>query len=331
LKQICQKIGYLHDTILAENNAQCKKHWHHFFFVASMLKRTREAINAFFVEFSALKVTKLAAALAYYTIFSFPPIMLIVMRLSDIFYGHEAVEGKVYHELSGLIGKDGALQIQETIRNATYSSGGYIATIFGIVTLVIGATGIFTEMQDSINTIWHLKAKPKKGKGFLRMLINRLLSFSMVAVLGFLLLVSLVINSLMDVFLDHLSKHFPQVETIVVYIINLVISFFIISFLLAIIFKVLPDAKIKWRHIRPGVFVTALLFMIGKFLIGFYLGNSRVTNTYGAAGSVIIMIVWVYYSAIILFIGAIFTRLYAMNKGWGKMNSLNCEFFTHKM
>jgi len=281
-----------------------------------MLKKTREAISAFFVEFSALKITKLAAALAYYTIFSFPPLMLIVMRLSDIFFGHEAVEGKISEELSGLIGSEGATQIQETIRNTTFSSGGYLATIVGIVTLVIGATGIFVEIQDSINTIWHLKAKPKKGKGILRMLINRLLSFSMVAVLGFLLLVSLVVNSLMDIFLQHLSQRFPQVQTIVVYIVNLVLSFCIISFLLGVIFKVLPDAKIKWKHIRPGVIVTTLLFMVGKFLISFYLGKSRVTNTYGAAGSVIIMIVWVYYSAIILFVGAIFTRLYAMNKGW---------------
>lgn len=281
-----------------------------------MLKKTREAISAFFVEFSALKVTKLAAALAYYTIFSFPPLMLIIMRLSDIFFGHEAVEGKISEELSDLIGSEGAMQIQETIRNTTFSSGGYVATIIGIVTLVIGATGIFVEIQDSINTIWHLKAKPKKGKGILRMVVNRLLSFSMVAVLGFLLLVSLVVNSLMDIFLQHLSQRFPQVETIVVYIVNLVLSFCIIAFLLGVIFKVLPDAKIKWKHIRPGVIVTTLLFMVGKFLISFYLGKSRVTNTYGAAGSVIIMIVWVYYSAIILFVGAIFTRLYAMKKGW---------------
>jgi len=281
-----------------------------------MLKKTREAISAFFVEFSAHKVTKLAAALAYYTIFSFPPLMLIVMRLSDIFFGHEAVEGKISAQLSDLIGSEGATQIQETIRNTTFSSGGYVATIIGIVTLVIGATGIFVEIQDSINTIWHLKAKPKKGKGILRMLVNRLLSFSMVAVLGFLLLVSLVVNSLMDIFLQHLSQRFPQVQTIVVYIVNLALSFCIIAFLLGVIFKVLPDAKIKWKHIRPGVIVTTLLFMVGKFLISFYLGKSRVTNTYGAAGSVIIMIVWVYYSAIILFVGAIFTRLFAMNKGW---------------
>ena len=281
-----------------------------------MLKRTRKAISAFFVEFSAHKVPKLAAALAYYTIFSFPPLLLIVMRLGDIFYGREAVEGKIYNDLSELVGKEGALQIQETIRNTTYASGGYLAAIVGIVTLVIGATGVFAELQDSLNTVWHLKAKPRKGLGFLRMIINRLLSFSMVAVLGFLLLVSLTVNMVMDVFLENLSQHLPQTETVVVYIINLVLSFFVIAILIAIIFKVLPDAKIKWSHIRPGVIITTLLFMIGKFLISFYLGKSKVTSTYGAAGSVIITIVWVYYSAIILFIGAIFTRLYAMNRGW---------------
>ncbi len=279
-----------------------------------MFRNTGKIIGEFFTEFAANKVPKLAAALAYYTIFSFPPLLLIVMRLSDVFYGHEAVEGKVYQELSDLVGRDGALQIQETIRNTTFSSGGYFAAIAGIVTFIIGATGIFAEIQDSINMIWHIKAKPKKGKGLLRMIINRLLSFSVIAVLGFLLLVTLIANSLMDIFMQSFSNSFPKVETLFVYIFNLVLSFFIIAFLLAIIFKVLPDAKIKWKDVRPGVIVTTLLFMGGKFLISFYLGRSRVSTSYGAAGSVIITIVWVYYSAIILFVGAIFTRLYIMHK-----------------
>ncbi len=279
-----------------------------------MFRTASKVIGEFFTEFMAHKVPKLAAALAYYTIFSFPPLLVIVMRLGDIFYGDEA-EKKVYKELGNLVGKDGALQIQETIRNTAFTPGGYMAGIVGVVALVIGATGVFAEIQDSINMIWHLKPKPRKGKGFLRMIINRLLSFSMVAVLGFLLLVSLVINSLMDIFLQSFSESFPHVETVIVYIINLVLSFFIIAFLIAIIFKVLPDAKIKWHHIRPGVIVTTILFMIGKFLISFYLGRSRVTTAYGAAGSIIITIVWVYYSAIILYIGAIITRLFAMHKG----------------
>ncbi|HET6996094.1 MAG TPA: YihY/virulence factor BrkB family protein [Chitinophagaceae bacterium] len=274
----------------------------------------RKIIGEFFIEFSANKIPKLAAALAYYTIFAFPPLLLIVMRLSDIFYGHEAVEGKVYQELVNLVGKDGALQIQEIIRNTTFSSGGQLAAIVGIVTFLLGATGIFGEIQDSINTIWHLKAKPRKGRGFLRMIINRLLSFSMIAVLGFLLLVTLIANSVMDIFLQRFSARFPQIETVVIYIINLVLSFFIIACLVALIFKVLPDAKIKWRDVRPGVIITTMLFMGGKFLISFYLGRSRLTSTYGAAGSVIITVLWVYYSAIILFIGAIFTRLYIMHK-----------------
>jgi membrane protein len=275
---------------------------------------TRKIIGEFFMEFAANKVPKLAAALAYYTIFAFPPLLLIVMRLSDIFYGREAAEGRIYQELVTLIGKDGALQIQEIIRNAAHSSGGRFAAIIGVITLILGATGVFAEIQDSINTIWHLKAKPRKGRGFLRMVINRLLSFSMVAALGFLLLVTLTANSLMDIFLQGFSERFPKVETVVLYIINLVLSFFIIAFLVALIFKVLPDAKIKWRDVRPGVVITALLFMGGKFLIGYYLGRSRLSSTYGAAGSVIITILWVYYSAIILFIGAIFTRLYIMHR-----------------
>jgi membrane protein len=281
----------------------------------TFLKTAKKITVEFFSEFSANKVPKLAAALAYYTIFSLPALLLIVIWLSDIFYGQQAAEGKVYQELVNLMGKDGALQIQQTIRSTSVSTDSRFATILGVITLVLGASGIFGEIQDSINQVWHLKSKPRKGKGFLKMLINRLLSFSMIAVLGFLLLVSLIANSVMDILLQNLSHIFPHIQIVFVYVFNFVLIFFVIAFLFGVIFKVLPDAKIKWKDARPGVIVTALLFMAGKFLISYYLGKSHVSSSYGAAGSIVIILLWVYYSAIILYVGAIFTRLYALHHG----------------
>lgn len=272
-------------------------------------KITKQTISGFIDD----KVLKLSAALAYYTIFSLPGLIIIVVWVSDIFYGDKAVEGTVYAQIAGLVGRDAALQIQQTIRNATLSyETGFAATV-GIATLVIGATSIFGEIQDSINTIWKLKAKPRKG--WVKMIINRLLSFSIIIVLGFLLLVSLVVNAVMDAFIDKLTAVFPHTEVLIAYVFNMLLSFAITSFLFGLIFKVLPDAKIEWRHVRAGAFTTALLFMAGKFGISYYLGHNRLSSAYGAAGSVIVILLWVYYSATILYFGAVFTRVYAIHKG----------------
>jgi membrane protein len=278
-------------------------------------KGFRNFISEFIDEFNSNKVPKMAAALGYYTIFSLPAMLVIIIWVSDIFYGHAEVETKAFEGLKGLVGNDGAQQVQDTIHNASLTSGGNFATIVGIFTLIFGATGIFGEIQDSINQIWHLRSKPKKGRGFLKLVINRLLSFSIVGVLGFMLLASLIVNSVMDIFLQKLSARYPNTEVFVLYAFNFVFTFVIVAILFAVIFKVLPDARIKWKDIRPGVIVTTLLFMGGKFLISYYLGRSRISTTYGAAGSVIIILLWFYYSAIILYIGAVFTRLYALHRG----------------
>jgi membrane protein len=256
---------------------------------------------------------KLSAALAYYTIFSLPGLIIVVIWISVIFYGEKALEGNVYGQIAGLVGKDAALQIQQTIRNATLSYETGFATTIGIATLIFGATSIFGEIQDSINAIWKLKAKPKKG--WVKLIVNRLLSFSLIITLGFLLLVSLIINAVMDAFINKLTVIFPHTEVIIAYVFNVLLSFVITSFLFGLIFKVLPDAKIEWRHVRAGALTTALLFMIGKLAISYYLGHNRLTSAYGAAGSVIVILLWVYYSATILYFGAVFTRVYAIHKG----------------
>lgn len=272
-------------------------------------------IRQSFSDFIDNKVLKLSAALAYYTVFSLPAMLIIIISVSDIFYGREAIEGTLYKQISGFVGTDAAIQIQHTIRNAALSHDSKFATIIGFITLLIGATSVFSEIQDSINQIWKLKAKPYKGVGYLRLVVNRLLSFSLVIGLGFILLVSLVMNGLMDLLIHRLTQLFPEMTVIMVYSFNIILTFGITSLLFGMIFKVLPDAKIEWKHVRAGAFTTAILFMVGKFLIGFYLGQSELSTTYGTAGSAIVLLLWVYYSAMILYFGAVFTHVYAAHTG----------------
>jgi membrane protein len=268
-----------------------------------------------FSDFIEKRVMKLSAALAFYTIFSLPAMLIIIISISDIFYGREAIEGTLYNQISGFIGIDAAIQIQKTIRSSALSNNGNFAMLVGIITLIIGATSMFSEIQDSINYIWKLKAKPRKGKGLLKMIINRLLSFSIVVSLGFLLLVSLLINGMMDALIYKLVQVFPSVTVIIAYIFNILLTYGITTLLFVMIFKVLPDAQIEWKHVRIGTMITAVLFMGGKFLIGYYLGHSKLSSVYGTAGSSIVMLLWVYYSAMILYFGAVFTHVYAVQTG----------------
>ncbi len=266
-------------------------------------------------DFMEDKVLKLSASLAYSTIFSIAPMLIIILFFSDIFLGREALEGNLYAQLRDLVGASAAVQIQDVVAKSYLSPDIGWSTIIGFLTLIIGATGVFTEIQDSINLIWRLKAKPRKGKGLLKILLTRLLSFSLVASLGFVLVVSLVLHGLIEVLMDRLTALFPDVTVVIVYVVNLVFTFLVITALFAIIFKVLPDAKVKWRHVWVGAMVTAVLFMLGKSLIGMYLGSSSIGTTYGAAGSLVVLLVWVYYSSAILYFGAEFTRQYVQKKG----------------
>ncbi len=260
-------------------------------------------------EFMEDRGIKLSAALSYYTIFSIPPLLIIIIRVAGIVWGQDAIEGQIYSQIQGMVGKPAAVQIQETIQSTVLDSNSWWATTVSVIALLFGATGVFAEIQESINIIWGLKAKPKKG--LIKMVMNRLVSFSMIITIGFLLTVSLSLNAILDVFNLHLQRIFPDVAFYAFYIFNLLLLVSIITFMFATIFKILPDAKITWKIVIFGAFFTAILFMIGKVLISFYLGNSDIGSTYGAAGSVIIILVWVYYSSMILFFGAEFTQVYA--------------------
>lgn len=266
-----------------------------------------------FSGFSDHKVTKLSASLAYYTTFSLGPLMIVIIFIAGKFLGEEAVQGGIYNQMKSFIGSNAAEQIQTIIKNAAISNKSGIAAIIGVVTLLIGATTVFGEIQDSINSIWGVKAKPKAG--IMKLVMTRLLSFGMIASLGFLLLVSLAVTAMVEAIGNRLKEIFPDVAVVLLYVVNLVITLGVITALFAIIFKVLPDIRIKWKAIWPGAIATAILFMIGKFLISLYIAKSNIGSTYGTAGSLVILIVWVYYSAMILYFGAEFTKAYALQKG----------------
>ncbi len=259
------------------------------------------------------KLMKLSGALSYYTLFSMGPLLLIIITLCSLFFGRAAVQGKVYAQLEGFVGRDTASQLQSIIEHAAISGKGTLATIFGVALLIIGASSVFAEIQDSINMIWGLKAKPKAG--WLLFLKNRLLSFSIIVSLAFLLLVSLGISAMIDMLGNRLQAHFPGLSVLVIYIINNLITVAVTTVIFAVIFKVLPDANIQWKDVLTGAIATMILFLLGKFGISFYISKSNIGTTYGAAGSLIVLLLWVYYSAMILYFGAEFTKFYAVHIG----------------
>lgn len=283
----------------------------------------KKKVNFFKDSFSILKNSvmgfmnedslKYSASLAYYTIFSLGPILVLMISLAGIFFGEEAIRGKVFTELNGLVGASAARQIQEVIKNLELSGKSTMALIISIVTLIIGATTVFGDIQNSINKIWHVRAKPKKG--WLKLITDRLLSSSLVIGLGFLLVVTLVVNGVILTLTDRLLRYFPDMTVFVMDAINFLLSFAITFVLFAVIFKVLPDVNIKWKTVRAGALFTAILFIFGRFGIGLYLQNSDTETTYGAAGSIVLILLWVYYTAAILYFGAVFTREYATYKG----------------
>jgi membrane protein len=266
-----------------------------------------------FKSFGEDKVMKLSASLAYYTIFSMGPLLIVIISLCGLLFSKEAVEGKVYDILKNFLGGDTAFSVQTMIKNVGNNNTSFFAAVVGLVGLMLGATSIFGEIQDSINMIWGIKAKPKKD--WIKYLQNRFLSFSVIVSLGFLLLISLLISSIIELLSTKLSLYFPHITLIVFYIINLLLTISISTLIFGTIFKVLPDAKIQWKDILAGSLVTAVLFLIGKFAISFYITNTNLGSAFGAAGSLVVVLVWAYYSSVILFLGAEFTKAYACRFG----------------
>lgn len=283
------------------------------YFKKQSLKNAFTILKDAGVGFMEDKGLKLSASLSYYTIFSMAPMLLLIISLAGIFFGTDAIEGRVFSELNGLIGDSAAAQVQEIISNLRLSGKTTISLIIGAVTLIITATTVFGEIQDSINIIWKLKAKPKKG--WLKLLKDRLRSGSVIIGLGFLLIVTLIVNGLLLALGDYLRSYFPDVTYVLINIANVGISFLVITVLFGVIFKVLPDAEIPWKDVRAGAFFTACLFMLGRYLIGIFIETTAAGSPYGAAGSIIVILLWVYYTAAIMYFGAEFTRAFANFKG----------------
>lgn len=283
------------------------------YFTRQAVKDGFSILKAAFSGFMNDMALKYSASLSYYTIFSLAPLLLLVISLAGIFLGKDAIQGKVFSEINGLVGNDAAKQIQDMIKHLEMSGKSTVSVIIGVVTLIIGATTVFGEIQESINIIWQVKAKPKKA--WLKLVKDRLLSGSLIISLGFLLLVSLVINGALLAVSDKLKTFLPDITVVVFNVINVVVSFIVITVLFGVIFKVLPDVKIGWRDVRSGAIFTSVLFMLGRLVIGIYVGMSANSSTYGAAGSLIAILLWVYYTAAILYFGAEFTKAYVDFKG----------------
>ncbi len=269
-----------------------------------------------FHDWSEDKASQLAAALAYYTTFSLAPLLILVIAIVGLVGGQQAARTQIMTQVQALLGPQGRQFVQGMIENASQPRTGITATVIGIVTLLFGALGVFTDLQSSLNTIWDVQPKPAQGfwDGIKRFFVDRLLSFAMVLGIGFLLLASLVISAVLSAIGGFIGNTWP-LGNLWPQVINFLISFIVITLLFAMIFKFLPEVHIAWKDVWLGAAVTSLLFSLGKFAIGFYLGRSRVVSTFGGAGSLAIMLLWIYYSAQILFLGAEFTQVYANRYG----------------
>jgi membrane protein len=256
------------------------------------------------------KAPRLGAALAYYTIFSLAPLLVIIIAVAGFVFGREAAQGYLLGQIEGLVGEQGGQAIQAMVASASQSGSGVVGSVLGIAMLLFGAAGLFGQLQDALNTIWEVQPKP--GRGVLGFLQDRFLSFSMVLGSAFLLLVSLVVSAA----LAALGSLFGDWQTSVVgQILNQFLSLAVVTLLFAMIYRFLPDAKIAWKDVWLGAVITAVLFTLGKVLIGLYLGHTSTASAYGAAGSLAVLLIWLYYSAQIFLFGAEFTKVYANRYG----------------
>lgn len=256
-----------------------------------------------------------ASSIAFYTIFSLPAILLISLSMGSTLFERTDVQRELISQVGSLIGHGSAMEIENILLNAARNTDTWFARTVGIITLVLSATSVFLSLQISINQIWKIKPKPKKG--FIKFIINRLLSLAMVISIGFVLMVSLVVDTVLVMFQEKLADNFGGITLSIVTGVNITASLLFIAVLFGLMFKMLPDAKIKWRDVWVGALVTTALFTGGKFLIGLYLGSSSLTSAYGAAGSLVIILVWVYYSALIFLFGAELTYVYTKEVGSG--------------
>jgi membrane protein len=256
-----------------------------------------------------------AAALSYYTIFSLPPILIIVILIAGSIFGEDAAGGEVYNQLHNLLGHESAIQIQEMVKQAGQLEQNLLAQVIGTIALLITSTGVFISLQDALNVIWKVRSRPKSN--ILKLLQNRLLSFSMILTIGFLLLISLIVHATVVGLSGILHDIMEDATFLLMQSFNILLPLAFATLLFALIFKILPDVKIQWKDVWAGAFFTAVLFTIGKYLISLYMSNVNIASAYGAAGTVIVLLTWIFYSSLILLFGAQFTKVYSKTFGKG--------------
>jgi len=278
--------------------------------IKSNLKNMYAITKTAFKKWWAKDPFKESAVIAYYAIFSLPGLLVVIVTVAGYFFGQEAVNGQLASQITSTMGADTARQIEDIIAKGTESKNSLLATIIGVITIFVGATGVFAQFQKSINTIWEVKADETKS-GILSLLKTRLFSFGLIIAIAFILIASLVISATLSALGTWITNYFSVSLLIIIQVINIILSLCILAVLFALMFKFFPDAKIKWRHVWIGSFVTALLFEIGKAALGLYFGKANPGSGYGAAGSIILIMLWVSYSSMIVFYGAEFTHAYA--------------------
>ncbi|MDV2991122.1 MAG: hypothetical protein N4J56_000776 [Chroococcidiopsis sp. SAG 2025] len=276
------------------------------------LRSVGELLKETFQEWNQDKASRLAAALAYYTIFSLAPLLMIAIAVAGAVFGEEAARGEIVAQIQDLVGEAGATVVQTALANVNQTKTGVVGTSIGLATLLLGATGLFGEMQDALNTIWEVAPKP--GQGIWVLIRRRLISFSMVLGIGILLLLSIFLSTALAAFSSFINSWIPGLAT-GLSILNFVVSFSLMTLLFAMIYVILPDVKIAWKDVLVGAATTAFLFTIGRTLLSMYLGSAAVSSTFGAASSLAVLLVWIYYSAQVFFLGAEFTQVYARKYG----------------
>ena len=275
------------------------------------------AFRATLKTFASENYLRYSASLSYYTIFSLAPLLIITISLFGYFLGRPAMEGRIFSEIRSQVGDGAAMQIQQMIQHVASPQNSFIARVAGIVVMVIGIIAVFTDVQDAINNIWKLKPIPRLNRR--SYLIRRIISLSIFSIIGCLLVLSLIINLLIDITGNYLVGLFADASVYIVFTINRIFIIAIVAILFMFIFKYLPDGKVNWKDAIKGAIFTSILFMIGKAAIGYFLGNFRTASTYGVAGSLMILLLWIYYSSVIVYFGATFTKVYACMYG-GKVN-----------
>ncbi|ASW75911.1 ribonuclease BN [Chryseobacterium piperi] len=288
-----------------------------------------EVLKDTFTEWNNSSATKDSASLAYYAIFSIPGLLIIIIWIAGNFFGEEAIRGEISTQISGLMGTDVAKSVENMIAGALIDKQNVFMKVVGIGSLVFGSTTLFFQLQHSLNTLWDVQSAPKKA--LLKFVLDRANSLGMILILGFLLMITMILSSMISLFNTWITSYFGLETYLLVSLVNFAIGFALVMLLFALMFKFLPDVQISWRPVWKGAILTTLLFTLGKFLLSLYFGNFKPTSTFGAAGTVILIMMWINYSCMLIFFGAEFTKVYSYKKGYKIIPSKHARWSDAKL